>query len=595
MKAKAEPNRAYYFELTADGGNIGAIYLSSGDYAGGRAYEDGKPLEVDLAFETYVHTTWDRDKTYQEAFNQFNLDYPPLAKVKAAVEARDWEKAAKELVAHFEGRTDLIKPAEERKVKNIDPKYDRSYADLITTQCVKDAEGNIVSLGPNWNHLRYSPILGGVGLSRAGIRKDLALAYRQTGDENYAVAWNDMLKAGSDEFARKDFLWVATGGKEGTRPSKTSFEYPYSNYYVMRSDWSPEAQYLCLKNGPYTAHGHRDSLGFVMYALGNPVFIDPGIYIYGTPTSKRLSDTRSHSTVSVDGKTLTNAGGPNLFFSGGAADWLIAKGPAYEGLPDSIRTTRRIVFVKPDYWVFSDVIEGKGEHLIESRYHYANTKAALPPKSKTAVTTYETGGNLAVIPVNPTNLQCELEDADVAYGREKMVPAKILKQSARVRLPYRIDNVMYPFKGPSPDTKVKLAYGKGELSAIEVKTAKGTDVCLFTEGPNGFVVGSDMTFWGQGAVVRFDKSGNLRAFSWVWGRGLGGPDALVSASDRPIPGLDVVYDRDVIRVTIRGSDPSLRIATQGRKKASLNGGKPIGILGKGGMFAPFPGKGKPHK
>lgn len=299
--------------------------------------------------------------------------------------AKDWENAARELVAHFESRTDLIPAPEERKIKNLDPDFDRSYADLVATMAIRD--GNPDSTPEK------------------------------------------LLKKGFEEFGRNDMLWVATGGEEGQRPKKTSVQYPYSKYYLMRSDWSPEALYMCLKNGRYSSHGHSDSLGFVMYACGNAIFVEPGVYIYGTPEAVRHNAARSHSTVSVDEKNLENGGGPNQFFAGESVDYINAVGPRYLGLPKSIYPVRRVVFLKPDYWVFSDVVRGEGKHQVDSRFHYANKNAVLDPDNQVALRAYETGGNLAVIPVDPKVISSQFENGDVAGSRDKLTPTQILKQS----------------------------------------------------------------------------------------------------------------------------------------------------------------------
>ncbi len=800
MRVKAEPNHTYYFELRAEGGNgvIGPIMIAQQDYEGGTAYIDGRPQDFDFIFQDYVHTQWDRDKTYEEQFNKLNLDYPPLAKVKAAVQAKDWDTAAKELVAHFESRPDLVDP--NRKKPGSSPRPDFRLADIepVLDMTIKDADGNPVSLGPNWNHLRWWPTRGGIGLTRSGIRKDFAAGYTNTGDERWAKGWNDMLKAvfidlpsplksgalppdiketppvlpggiaggsmwaglsigarmghgfayyaqfvdspnftwdvraafimnlvdmaevlavekgggnwatqmtdslfdfgrtypefrrskeffqigydgliqnmrdtlspdgpigessgyqglvhgryvkvpqdarnlglpfpedvykqielalqfhmytstpdghmpsfgdgnpdissrdlleeGAKEFKRDDMLWVATNGKQGTKPAHTSFEFPYSKYYVMRSDWSPNARYLCLKNGGYTAHGHRDSLGFVLWAGGNQLLMDPGVYIYGTPEAIRMGGTASHCSITVDGQNLQNGGGPNRFFIGDSADLLYAEGPSYDGLPDSIRPVRRIAFLKPDYWVFSDVVRGQGEHQVESHFHYASKDAGLA--GGTAVTTYEKGANLAIIPAEPKRVSSELVDGDVAGQRERLTPAYILKQSARARLPFRMDNVLYPFSGTTPAARVTalpVTEGAGpEASAVAVTTAKGTDYVAFTAAPGRkLACGKQIRSAAQMAVVRADKRGAVRSFSWMWGTGLVSNGRLLAVSKQLVPGLDVSYRGDAVYIRARNADPSLRVAKLNAKRYYVDTKGPYPIKAKNALFAPCQGQ-----
>ncbi|MEI6916595.1 MAG: heparinase II/III-family protein, partial [Armatimonadota bacterium] len=401
-----------------------------------------------------------------------------------------------------------------------------------------------------------------------------------------------MLKRGAKEFSRKDMLWVATGGAEGTQPERRSIEFPYSKYYVMRSDWTQDARYFILKNGRYTAHGHYDSLGFEMFAYGNPIFVDPGIFIYGTPGAVRLISTKSHSTIQVDGANLQNDGGPSQFFVGYSVDYLNAVGPSYQGLDGSLKAVRRVAFLKPDYWVISDVVDGQGEHQVDSRFHYANKDATLDAKTQIATTTYNKGGNLALIPVNAAKLSSTLEEADTAYVHEKLAPALLLRQSVKADLPLRLDNLAYPYKGASSDASITtltpVADKSVETSGFKIETGGGTDYVVFTKGTSGVAEFKEfgLRVKGQFACVRQDKKGVVKSFAWTWATKLENGE-LLADSKQFVPGLDVVYDGDVMRITVRGEDPSLRIAVFGRQKASVNGGSVQDIKQKRGMFSPF--------
>lgn len=798
LGVQAEPNRQYYFELTASGGDgrIGKIMTASGDYPSGQAYVDGKPQDFDFVFEVYVHTKWDRESAYREAFAMFDLNAPGMEQVKSAVGASRWEDAARALVAHFEARPafrELLKQEKGRTVPDL------TLADLAADMKVRDADGNIISLGPNWNHLRWWPTRGGVGLTREGIRKYLAAGYFNTGDPKYAIAWNSMIKAvlkdlpsplksgivapgakdispvlpggiaggsmwsglaigarlahefyyyaifanapeftwdvraafiinladmadmlaiekgggnwatqmydhlfyfstefpefaksreyaklaldglisnmketllpdgpigesagyqmlvhnqyldvldraekfgltipedvlkrieaalafnmltiqpdgsrppfgdalgddprkmlarGAERFHRDDMLWVATNGEKGTKPTVTSTAFGYSNYYVMRSDWTPDATYMCLKNGRYTAHGHFDSLGFVLYGYGNPLLVDPGIYIYGTPEAVRLISTPSHNTISVDGANLQNGGGPNQFFAGTSTDYLVATGPQYQRIDESVYPIRRVAFLKPDYWVVSDVVRGSGEHKVDSRFHFANTLAQLDQQTRIAFTTYPSGGNLAIIPV-AGGVSCGMEDGDTAFVHEKHEPALILRQSITGSLPLRIDNLLFPYKTTSADAKATSLKPSGagsvEVSGTKVVTPRGTDWVVFTGEPCGGAEfdSEKLAVSAQCAVVRTDAAGKVRSFSWMWGESLR-KGALLASSKQPIAGLDVVYDGDTVRVNVKGGDPSLEIAALAARKLSINGGPAKAVKVTKGMFRPFAGEG----
>ncbi len=235
VDARVQPNRSYYFELTVEveplrpakiprewlfaesrpgfaggDGKIFGVGTARDDYPNGQAYVGGEPQNYDLWFQIHVRKKTDRDALYREAFDRFDLNYPPLKRVRDAVQKRDWDRAASELVRHFESRADLVPP--ERRQPKFDPDYDTRHADFVCEQkllVVSGATGidvganwrkNIVGstvttvdLGPNWNHFALWPERGGVGLTRSGLRRFLAEAYAKTGNEKYAKAWNDML------------------------------------------------------------------------------------------------------------------------------------------------------------------------------------------------------------------------------------------------------------------------------------------------------------------------------------------------------------------------------------------------------------------
>lgn len=62
--------------------------------------------------------------------------------------------------------------------------------------------------------------------------------------------------------------------------------------------------HAALGFGSIAAHGHADALSFQMYIDGEPVFIDPGTYIYHCNLKNRnaFRKTENHNTVCIDGK-----------------------------------------------------------------------------------------------------------------------------------------------------------------------------------------------------------------------------------------------------------------------------------------------------
>ncbi len=217
LDAAVQPGRSYYFELTVDvqplqpaetprewllgepkpgfaGGDrtIGGVGIARDDYPHGQAFVGGRPQEFDLMFQVMTRRNVDRDTLYSRAFAYLDLDYPPLEAVRRAAEDRDWDRAVAAMIAHFEGRADLLDPKRPRPA--LDPSYDTFEADLAAEQLVwSPTDGTIVDIGPHWNYYTLWPQRGGVGLTRGGMRKPLGEGYARTGNPKYARAFNDML------------------------------------------------------------------------------------------------------------------------------------------------------------------------------------------------------------------------------------------------------------------------------------------------------------------------------------------------------------------------------------------------------------------
>ena len=796
VKAKQQ----YYFELTVEGGNgkIDGVVLSKHDidYPGGGGYEGGKPMDRELWFETHVKKTADRDANLLEFFDNFNLDYPGLEKVKSAVEARDWDAACKEFLKYIEDEKELFEEGD--ATPTLDPEYDTTLADLVVDKKWRASDGSILDLGPNWNYSASWPAYGGVGLTRTGLMKPLAFTYTNTGDERYARTWNAMLKSmlrelpcplksglfkgegrfrahfgsgvsgghgmwasisiaarmhhetfynrfrksplfeedvrmawwsnladmvntlermnaggnwetqnmsalfgfarkypefkkskkwfsqgfeglkanfidnmypdgpckeattgyhsfslgmffdvyktaremdldvpndhlkrletsfaytmytampnwqlpvwgdtnrpmdptgliglGADYFDRSDMLWVSTKGKEGTKPEKTSIEFPTAGYYVMRSGWDPQARFLVTRNGYSQSHYHSDQLSVIVNAYGLDLLPDAGIYTYGTPECNELTRTKTHSTISVDGKNIAPGAGENTWASLPGFDYFDGTSPGYRDLPD-VRHRRAIVFVKPDYWVVADQVTGPGEHTASQYWHFAPGEVSFDTSSGIARTKNSTGGNIAVIPLHSAGRNDELKEDVYAISWEAVVhDAPVTKHERKGSLPLAFCTVLFPYPASSEgEVEVKelvckdASPEKGVMGACVTHT-DGVDYVAFNASGQAVNLNPGrVRMWGEAATIRTTKSGKVRGFSWYGGSGLMLDTTLLASCGSPTRGLDVSYSGDAVTVTAEGASNDLMVAVLGAKKAVVNG--KVVKLAKGvKMFNPF--------
>lgn len=203
-------------------------------------------------------------------------------------------------------------------------------------------------------------------------------------------ALRERLAAAARQLQRSDLLFVASGGKQGHSPQRSSRVFREAGLVVMRSGWDSEACYLTFDAGPYGGpHGHEDALSIELFAGGQPFIVDPGCSTYhaGDPYRDYFVSSRSHSTVLIGGLGQVRRWDPqNLRVKHPSAklencllssqvDYAAGR---YDGAYGAFKFRRpkqayelrgvchrrQIVFVKPWYWVLLDTVEGARQHQV---------------------------------------------------------------------------------------------------------------------------------------------------------------------------------------------------------------------------------------
>jgi hypothetical protein len=288
-----------------------------------------------------------------------------------------------------------------------------------------------------------------------------------------------------ETFDRPDLLFAATNGAQGQPPEKTSVEFPYSGYCIMRSDWTPLARYLIFDAGSYGGfHGHEDKLSFEMSAYGTPMITDAGAYAYTGDVVFRayFVSTWAHNTALIDGlgqnrylynqykmsiradraQKLTDARWACTdeydFAAGSYNDGysvMSAKGRGANDIETSITHDRQILFVKPDYWVVVDKIAGSGSHQVELLFH-TTPDAEATVVDQQVQAKFSNGAALQIVSVNADSPLVSIVKGStepiqgwVATGYNKKAPAATAVFKHQVELPATLYTVLIP--SPSMD------------------------------------------------------------------------------------------------------------------------------------------------
>ncbi len=263
-----------------------------------------------------------------------------------------------------------------------------------------------------------------------------------TGDTFGPWSGSDILKRGAEIFNRKDMLWVATEGRQGHRPAADSRGFEYGGWYIMRSGWTQDSVYAIIHNGDNRGHGHHDSLQMPITAFGDEMVIDPGIYIYGTPESAELSKTTSHSTICVNDRNALQMAGPTTWITSAEYDYFDGMNAGYEGL-EGVKARRRVLFIKPQYWIVVDSVLGNGKYKIDSRFVCAEGRA-----SKQGSNAIYTNGKNCLLIASPKEKNTVIfidEGRRAKNGRLRGVP--VIRKCAQSQLPVNLVQVLIPVKG----------------------------------------------------------------------------------------------------------------------------------------------------
>jgi hypothetical protein len=170
---------------------------------------------------------------------------------------------------------------------------------------------------------------------------------------------------------------------------------PASGYYIARSEWSADADYLCVDCGeqaaglrrddvPSAAHGHADCLSVIVTLGGREVLVDPGFFCYnGDPAwEAHFRKTLAHNTVVVDGLDQaqhiakmawkrTYSARPEAAAMDGALAWVQGSHDGFIRQGANV-THRRTAWLRPDgYVVLRDELTGTPGHTADAVFQFA--------------------------------------------------------------------------------------------------------------------------------------------------------------------------------------------------------------------------------
>ena len=165
---------------------------------------------------------------------------------------------------------------------------------------------------------------------------------------------------------------------------ETSYAFPYSNNYVLKSSNNLDATYLLFSAGNIGAgHGHADQLHFDLFAHNRDFLVDSGrfTYVEGSKWRKYFKLASAHNTMMIDDIHFTEYESSwsykkiakpfnHHFVTTDDYDFVKASHDGYLDLKDPVLHTRNILFVKPYFYVIFDQIDCQKKHNVSRFFNF---------------------------------------------------------------------------------------------------------------------------------------------------------------------------------------------------------------------------------
>ena len=229
--------------------------------------------------------------------------------------------------------------------------------------------------------------------------------------------WRTVLSNGAVMFGRGDYKHVARECAEETcwlfgsdakqrfkeivavPPEGRSRAFADGGFYVMRSGWDSDSNYLLVDCGPHgvmnCGHAHADALAIELAAHGKTILIDPGTLTYTGSAELRdlFRSTAMHNALTIDGVSSSVPAGPfkwnhvakcttHCWHDHPGFTYFEGSHDGYTRLEDPATHTRSLLFVNREYWFMLDRVDAQGEHECVVHFHLApGIDAALHQES----------------------------------------------------------------------------------------------------------------------------------------------------------------------------------------------------------------------
>jgi uncharacterized repeat protein (TIGR01451 family) len=155
---------------------------------------------------------------------------------------------------------------------------------------------------PNWEMPMFGDSYGSISLI------SFARNFEPANNRYGPAAYN--LPLAQSTRGRDGLFWGELTVPSVTADSLGSVLFAESGYAVLRASQDSDISYVAMRYGAFGGHDHPDRLGFISYARGGVMGVDPGTISYGTVLyNEWYKQTIAHNTVVSDGVSQSKVNG----------------------------------------------------------------------------------------------------------------------------------------------------------------------------------------------------------------------------------------------------------------------------------------------
>jgi len=328
-------------------------------------------------------------------------------------------------------------------------------------------------------------------------------------------------------FHRADMRYVATHGEKGAPPLLGSVAMPDAGFFVMRTGWKHDDLHMVFTCGELGAmdqscvHGHADALSIDVSGYGATLLIDPGRYLYEGPWRVWFKSTKAHNTIAVDGQDSSELADEWMFRTKARSvlncwattdrfDYVDGRHEGFHRLADPVAHRRRILFVKPHFWLVVDDLTASDKHTYDQYFHFAEGADLTAGPSQSFIARYANRAGILVKPLETGGLRAETYNGGtdpiqgwVSYDYAVKVPAHTICYSRETGHGAQFVTLLAPFQGEPG------AFAIEPCGNLAFRVSNGQDSWHIAFGDGVHTASGEFEFDGEALCARFDRTGAL--------------------------------------------------------------------------------------